>query len=87
MWHVTHLSEKECKVACEFEKRYISVISGRFHATRQNDQKHGKTFSEQELKNETRRYSALELFYDVGGLCNLPLFCSFHILTSSVIHY
>ena len=55
-------------------KRYISVISARFHATRQNDQKHGKTFSEQQLKNETQWYSILELFFDVGGLCNLPLF-------------
>ena len=31
--------------------------------------------------------SALELFYDAGGLCNMSLFCSYHILTSSVIYY
>ena len=32
-------------------KSSISVISGQFHATRQNEQKHGKAFSELELKN------------------------------------
>ena len=31
-------------------KSYISVKSGQFYATRQNEQKHEKAFSEQELK-------------------------------------
>ena len=32
------------------QKSYISVKSGQYYSTRQNEQKHEKAFSEQELK-------------------------------------
>ena len=36
MWYIPHLSEKEQKVAREFQKSFLSVMSGQLHASRFN---------------------------------------------------
>ena len=50
----------------------ISVISSQFHATRQNEQKHGKAFSEQELKNIARLILLPRSYFFCRDSCGPP---------------